>query len=70
MKENAPDHSDAIKDHIIVLISDPVMLASWRKFEIGHRLNIPKEKPATMWSALRAKVVRTQRYTDMGCTGF
>jgi len=46
MKENASDHSASIKDHIIVLISDPVMLTSWREFEIGHRLNIPKDGPS------------------------
>ena len=64
MKENAPDHSDAIKDHIIVLISDPVMLASWRKFEIGHRLNIPKERPATMRGVCGPRWYK-QLYTDM-----
>jgi len=39
------DHSGAIKDHIIVLIFDPVMLTSWRQYEDRPSvLSIAKEK--------------------------
>ena len=34
LKENASNHLVAVKDHIIVLISDQVMLTSWSEFEI------------------------------------
>jgi hypothetical protein len=38
LKKNASDHPAAVEDTVIVFVSNPKILTSWRENEFGHAL--------------------------------
>ena len=42
MEKDAPDHSAAVEDAVVVFVSEPKILLSWREQEIRRRSLIAK----------------------------
>ena len=52
MNHDTSDDAPAIEDHVIVFVSDPVVLTGWREQEIGHRGTVGNSSDHSM-SAMR-----------------